>query len=316
MKKLTIEYIKEYCLNIGLQCISNEYISIKDNLEFICPLCGEHYFRNFDNIKNRNKILCNKCSIKERAKSQAYTYEEVKYFIEVESNSDCILLSDKYFNIDSKLKIKCSCGEIFETSFYKFKYNNKRQCNICGANITRNKNATPLSDILQLVKEANYKFIDNKLDGGDQFIKVQCDKNHEPYWVRISKFKMGQRCPHCDRSLGEEFIISELNKYNIEYQQEYIFPDLIGIGGGYLRYDFALFDKNKLIMLIEYDGLQHYEISFGSKDILIKTQKHDKIKNNYAKLNSIPLIRIPYFEYNNIPNIIEELINNYYKNVI
>lgn len=315
IKKLTIDYIKEYCSNIGLECVSETYISIKNNLEFICPACGEHYFRNFDNIKNRNKIICNKCSTQERAKKQAYTYKQVKNFIEVESDSKCILLSAEYLNVDSKLQIKCGCGQIFEVTFYKFRYHNKRQCNRCGADITRNKNATSLKDILKMVNKANYKFIDNRLNGGDQSIKVQCDRNHSPYWVKVSKFKMGRRCPYCYRSLGEEAISRELDKYKIKYKREYIFEDLIGTGGGFLRYDFALFDNNKIIMLLEYDGSQHYEVAFGSKENFIKTQLHDEIKNNYAKSCNIPLIRIPYFKYKDIPQIIKNLINEYYYNI-
>ena len=44
-------------------------------------------------------------------------------------------------NVSVKLKIQCGCTDknIFETSFDKFKSRNKKQCNVCGKLITRNK---------------------------------------------------------------------------------------------------------------------------------------------------------------------------------
>ena len=35
-----------------------------------------------------------------------------------------------------------------------------------------------------------------------------------------------------------------------------------------------------------------------------KTKKHDIIKNEYAKQNNIPLLRIPYYESDNIESIL------------
>ncbi|MBE2917355.1 hypothetical protein HPK02_00250 [Anoxybacillus flavithermus] len=59
------------------------------------------------------------------------TYEEVKHFVEVKSGSGCKLLSEEYFNSDSKMIFRCRCNNIFETTFDKFKFRNKRQCNKC-----------------------------------------------------------------------------------------------------------------------------------------------------------------------------------------
>lgn len=101
----------------------------------------------------------------------------------------------------------------------------------------------------------------------------------------------------CIKSIGEQNIINCLNKNNIIYKKEYVFNDLKD--KNYLRYDFAIFDKNNnLIRLIEFDGNQHYDKnnSFYSES----TKKHDLMKNEYAKKNNIPLVRIPYKERDNI----------------
>lgn len=61
--------------------------------------------------------------------------------------------------------------------------------------------------------------------------------------------------------------------------------------------------------MIEYDGEQHYWAVFGEKSFQ-NTLKHDEIKNNYCKENNIPLLRIPYWEKDNIEVIIDNFINN------
>lgn len=102
----------------------------------------------------------------------------------------------------------------------------------------------------------------------------------------------------CSKSIGEYNISKCLKENNISFQKEYSFNDLKDIR--LLRYDFAIFDNNNnIIRLIEFDGPQHStNILFFKNNEIIK--KHDIQKNEYAKKNNIPLVRIPYSERNNI----------------
>lgn len=62
-------------------------------------------------------------------------------------------------------------------------------------------------------------------------------------------------------------------------------------------------ENNKIIRLIEFDGEHHYqEISFhkDNRYSLKDRQERDKKKNEWAKNNNIPLVRIPYWEKDNI----------------
>ena len=55
--------------------------------------------------------------------------------------------------------------------------------------------------------------------------------------------------------------------------------------------------------LIEFDGKQHFQECGGvwdKNDNLKQRQERDKIKNQYALDNNIDLIRIPYWERDNI----------------
>lgn len=75
-----------------------------------------------------------------------------------------------------------------------------------------------------------------------------------------------------------------------------------------LPFDFYLPDLN---VFIEYDGEYHYHIIefYGGLDKFISRKINDTIKNEYCKKNDLKLIRIPYWEKNNIEKILKEELN-------
>ena len=98
------------------------------------------------------------------------------------------------------------------------------------------------------------------------------------------------------RSSGEMLVKQCLDKMPaLTYQSEYTFPDLVGTGGGALRYDYAIFDFNKKVIgLVEFDGAQHFQEAGSYFNPTGKVQEHDAMKNVYAHMHNIPLLRIPY----------------------
>lgn len=99
-------------------------------------------------------------------------------------------------------------------------------------------------------------------------------------------------CYH--RSIGATNIMDCLISNGIEFIDEYAFPDLPKS-----RFDFAVIKNGKVIRLIEFDGEQHYKDikQWGGLEL---QQKRDKVKNEYALSNNIPLVRIPYWERDKI----------------
>jgi len=104
------------------------------------------------------------------------------------------------------------------------------------------------------------------------------------------------------RSSRAEIMIEEiLNEYNVNFQEEYIFPELRADNGKPLRFDFVIFDDDGNIdYIIEYQGRQHYEpvSKFGGKRGLYQQQYNDNKKRRFCALNNITLIEIPYTEEN------------------
>lgn len=82
-------------------------------------------------------------------------------------------------------------------------------------------------------------------------------------------------------------------------------------------FDFAIFDENNnLKFLIEYNGIQHYEYKdkssgWNNKENFKNTQNRDKQKIRMCEELGIPLEIVPYFDFENLNNIISNLLFKY-----
>ena len=122
------------------------------------------------------------------------------------------------------------------------------------------------------------------------------------------------RCVFCSQSLSKnEFIIANyFNKNSIKYESEKTFKDCKDKMP--LPFDFYLPNYN---LCIEYDGEYHYRPIRISKEETEEDiqnrfklrQFHDQIKNEYCQSHGIELLRIPYWEQDNIEQIITDKLN-------
>jgi hypothetical protein len=110
--------------------------------------------------------------------------------------------------------------------------------------------------------------------------------------------------------IGERDVINWFNKHRIAFDQYYSFPDLVSPKGKPLRFDFC---TRHVKFLIEFDGEQHFRpVRFNSiseestVEKFEKVQYYDSLKDQYCIKNNIPLIRISYKEFNDVPEILSE----------
>jgi hypothetical protein len=85
---------------------------------------------------------------------------------------------------------------------------------------------------------------------------------------------------------------------------------------GLLRWDFIIRHKELNPFVIEYDGIAHFlPTRFGGicEEIAhenLATSKHrDEIKNQYCAENNIPMLRIPYWDFDNIEQLVMDFIS-------
>lgn len=88
----------------------------------------------------------------------------------------------------------------------------------------------------------------------------------------------------------------------IDFEQEKRFYDCRDVKP--LPFDFYLPQYN---LIIEFDGQQHFREVYNRD--FETTKKHDEIKNKYCEDNDIDLLRIPYWDGNDIEKIISTKLN-------
>lgn len=307
LKTSDSEYVESYIKDKGCLLLS-EYVTAKDKLKIRCR-CGNEFLKSFNKFKG-GQIKCFDC-----VGRNDWRFANIKKYIEVESNSDCILMSDKCSNRKEKINIKCPCGKLYTTDFHSFLNANKRKCNECSDEIKISKLKKGIdylfnyvqanSDSSLLSKEYNNQFDNLKY-------KCACGNIYETSFIA---FKNGKRkCDLCSPSSKLEYIAERffINN-NIEYISQYSFDNLISPKGRKLKFDFAIMRKDNIKFLLELDGEQHFKPSngFGGIEKFKQTQLHDKLKNEYCKNNNIILHRITYKEIKYLENILSDIISKH-----
>jgi hypothetical protein len=155
-----------------------------------------------------------------------------------------------------------------------------------------------------------------KYSGSKNKVEIFCNDCGNLFYQSPSNHLSGNGCPICNESKGELRVAKYLNKNNIKFAKNKIFKTLKD--KSYLKPDFYLLLLN---LLIEYDGEGHYFPCFGSTpEEKIKNledcQRRDKIKDEWASLNNIPLLRIPYWDFDRIEELIEAFILQHSKKEI
>ena len=96
---------------------------------------------------------------------------------------------------------------------------------------------------------------------------------------------------HSNISKGNEKIKNILAEANVPFETEVKYPTCKDIKE--LPFDFRVDGK----YLIEYDGIQHFQPTMFDYEY---THNHDIIKSKWCKENHIPLIRIPYYHFDDL----------------
>lgn len=139
----------------------------------------------------------------------------------------------------------------------------------------------------------------------------KCLKCNQIYELTERQLITNIKCK-CEKNIisrGEEKIKNILLDNNIRFEMQKTFKTCQFFDTKQLaKFDFYLPDYN---LLIEYDGEQHFNNRKNGWNTIEKfnqTKIRDSFKNQWCKDNNIPLIRIPYWHYQDLK--IEDLLKN------
>lgn len=180
----------------------------------------------------------------------------------------------------------------------------KQGCSACARDKHRLTRISPERlENLKKVHNNKYEYKDLSVTKG--FINIVCP-NHGDFTQYLYFHEYGHGCSQCNStSRGEDRIKFFLENLNITFKRNYEFEDCKRVKR--LRFDFYLPELN---MCIEYDGEHHFvENEYFGEGNLEYMRENDRIKNKYCQSKKIKLIRIPFYEHENIENILEDKLN-------
>ncbi len=284
--------------------VIDEYKNNRTKIKFKHNKCGTVYKeRPYKFLEGCRCPICTKLS---RANCMRKSVDKFKSEIMDLVGTEYSLISD-YKNAKAYVTMKHNkCGNVYQVTPTAFLYGNR--CPKCSSKITGKKLSKTTT---QFKKELNHLYGNEfELIGEYKSQKYKVNIKHSKCKNTFTTFPTyilgGTGCPYCsNRSSGEKRITNILKSNGIKFKKEY--SDSRLKYKHKLRFDFALFKSDRLICLLEYDGIQHFKPIeyFGGEKALEGTKFRDKLKNSFCKQNNIPLIRIPYWE-KDVENYIKE----------
>jgi len=324
----------EYFKNEVCQLTGNEY-------EVLGEYKGRHHkIEMYHNNCNNSFITTpsgfirgNRCAICSKKIKLTTSQFKQEMFDLVDNEYEVISeYKGRHYNIEIKHNL---CGNIFEMQPSCFLRGER--CPKCGKKNMAIKNTK--TD--EYFKEEIYSLFGDdftilgKYIKDNQKILVRHNKCNHEWYVSPHNLLQGSGCPKCKESKGEKIIQNILikkgfikinnkdyNKLDNVFKNNYYyfipqkkFDGLKGLKNGNLSYDFYL-PNLKYNLLIEYDGRYHfepikknkYEPLVYAEERLRYQQEHDRRKDEYAKNNNIILLRIPYWNFGKIEEILDDYL--------
>lgn len=306
-KFIPFNEIKRMLNNIDMEILidEKEYKGKEYKYYFKCKKENHITYSWLKDVLDKNSG-CKKCHHIEMGKNQMISYENIVYIYKNE-NYTVLISKDEYYEENKKtILVSCDKGHVHYSNIMNFKHNNTR-CPICFEEKRGKSSIIPYEERVNQVKREGYSIITSKEEykNGNTEIVIECPHKHK-YITTIHNFISGTRCPYCNMSKGELKIETILLNSNIEYEFQYRFEDCKY--NRILPFDFYITSLN---IAIEYDGKQHHKLDCFNMTLLdsMNLKKRDNIKTQYCKDNNIKLIRIPYWEFNNIEKILIKELN-------
>lgn len=284
--------------------LTDEYKNNRTKVKVKNNICEHEYFV-------LPTVLLKGSSCMECSGNKKKTHED--FLVEVkEKYEDSVTVLGTYVNVKTKVKIiNNDCGHSYSITSASLFHKNYR-CRLC-YHANRRKTTDEFKKELYKMIGDEFSLVGEYTTSTDK-ITIKHEACGYEYEVMPDAFaRLLSKCQKCFPiySKGEQKINEVLASLSLSFVSEKRFNECRNKNP--LPFDFYIEDK----LIVEFDGEQHFRaVSFGEKDekkVLRRlkiTQKNDIIKNQYCIDNNIPLLRIPYWEFDNIENIlINELIN-------
>lgn len=273
----------------------SDYIGAKKVITLKDAKCGATFTEKWDQFRTDPR-----CKICERdySSAKAYSQDDVDRILSQEGYVRLTPYSNTYNSVRIRHE---KCGWEYDTRMQNF--NSGRRCPKCGG--TKPYTQKEVEAIVSEVTNGEFEVAGRYTRSRDK-LTIKHNKCGRTFETEFYNFKNKKRCYFCHRSSGEKVITEMFEKLKINFKPQFTFPDCRNKIP--LPFDFAVMDdKNSPMLLVEYDGVQHFKAVdfFGGEVEFLQTKIRDEIKTQYCVDHNIPLLRIPYWEFENIETILD-----------
>ena len=279
------------------------YVDMHTKCKIICKEHGMFEQAPHEHIKGYG---CPYCSNRVKITKEMFIEKARKKFGDK-------FLYEKVNFVDMKTPIEIICpkhGTIIMTPNKHL--NSKFGCIKCAYNHISERQTYSREKFVEKAKEIWGETYDYSLINDENYIDtnhkvpIVC-KEHGTWMQKVKNHLNGQGCPKCSFSRGEKRVEMVLSRLGVEYIHQYkIASNFIFSENSSFKVDFYLPSYNTII---EYNGQQHYkEVPMFHARNLEQQKQRDAYLQKYCRENKIKLIEIPYWEFDNIENILKKAL--------
>ena len=312
-KEIIQKFIEKHSLKFSYKKFI--YVGFKIPSIIICNI-HQREFKQTPEHHLKGKYNCPDCKSENQSKSRKKSIKKlISDFIKVHGNLyDYSLITEENY-INNKTSVPIICPD--HGTFYQRpnEHLQSKGCKYCQHQSFPNSLEYVIKNIQKIHPEYDLSLI-TEYKNNKSPLPIICP-DHGLFYKNFNAITTQfQGCPICKKSKGELLIFNYLTSKKLLFISQHKFEGCRSPLYRNIRlpFDFYLPDYNTCI---EFDGRHHFEpvdFSHGSmsqKEIqqhFKNTQINDSIKTQYCVDNNIKLIRIPYWKFKNIPNILKILI--------
>ena len=266
------------------------YVNNTTNIDIICPEHGifsqqpRHHLDGhgcprckFISNSDKKRLTINEfLKRSKKIHGDRYNYSKVEY---IDCETPVILICEKH-------------GEFLQSPYNHY---NGAGCNKCAIESHHQNQPYSNEEFESLSRQVHGDKYDYSLVNyvnSHTKVKIICPK-HGIFDQIPNSHLVGSGCPECNQYRGERNISIYLKNHKIKYKPQYSNEKCVYKKE--LKFDFGIKINNKII-LIEYNGLQHYKSVkwFGGEKAFEISQLRDNIKKDFCIKNKIELITLDY----------------------
>ena len=265
--------------------------------------CGTE-FQQTPNDWKRRPICphCNPVGSKSRPSTgRAFTTAEAQSHLNAVRGEGEYTILEPYVNSNALLLVRHRCGHEWMTRFGTLvKPRSPVGCPKCARKWTKERMA---QEVAKVPEGDEYEVVGD-YQGSNTPLEMRHVHCGNVWFVTPNNFlNGGTRCPVCSTPRNSRLVrvidrvLNDFSRLSgFEIRREYVFQGEqapVSVGGRSLRFDFWI---PKLRLIIEADGLLHQKAwnDQHGESRLRAQQANDKIKDEWARMNQITLVRVSY----------------------